>query len=206
MAVRQCGWAMLSSNTPREVMDLGLVSHLATAIALNYGILRNLPENNTNTNTTKPKRINDGEIKLNLAIDSPRSSSGPSQSQSHSNDSTPCSSPPQSPNHKIPLGLTPKNSIDEHLHNHWVIKHDHHILYYTIDNEYPPSYGWKYNEKTQSALPKQYNLINFGAPPPDITRIPIIPEPMITFMDNDAINHKNGKYFTWKKKKKWTNK
>eukprot|EP01083_Nonionella_stella_P209121 758332_1 len=30
MAVRQCGWAMLSSNTPQEVMDLGLVSHLAT--------------------------------------------------------------------------------------------------------------------------------------------------------------------------------
>eukprot|EP01084_Bolivina_argentea_P252916 424685_1 len=125
---------------------------------------------------------NDSEIKLNLAMDSP-SSSGPSQSQSHSNDSTPCSSPPQSPNHKIPLRLTPKNSIDEHLYNHWVIKHDKHILYYTkdkdinsIDNEYPPSYGWKYNEKNQSSLPKQYNLINFGAPPPGITRVSIIPE------------------------------
>eukprot|EP01083_Nonionella_stella_P143712 447223_1 len=30
MACRQCGWAMLCSNTPQEVMDLGLVAHLAT--------------------------------------------------------------------------------------------------------------------------------------------------------------------------------
>eukprot|EP01083_Nonionella_stella_P091619 256215_1 len=30
MAVRQCGWSLLCSNTAQEVMDLGLVAHLAT--------------------------------------------------------------------------------------------------------------------------------------------------------------------------------
>lgn len=170
-------------------------------------------------------REEDGhEIKLNLTLESPSSSShsqtfsnkfvehsvlsqsGASPKFSimatngnHSNDSTPCSSPPQSPRDKLPSRrsqpkLTPGNSIDEYLYNHWVIKYENDILYYTkdkedsIDNEYPPSYGWRYNEKNQSLLPKQYlenanDLINFGAPPPGITRIPIIPEPMITYQD-----------------------
>ena len=165
------------------------------------------------------------EIKLNLPLESPSSSSHSQSfnrfqentnaspkfsvmatngysSNNNSNNSTPCSSPPQSPRDKLPSRrsqpkLTPDNSIDDYLYNHWVIKYDNDILYYTkdkqdngYDNEYPPSYGWKYNEKNQSELPKTYlenanDLINFGAPPPGITRIPIIPEPMITFLEHD---------------------
>merc|ERR1711933_334224 len=154
----------------------------------------------------------DNEIKFNLSLESPSSSSSMRHDQSspkfsnntnNSNNSTPCSSPPQSPRNggnitkKTNPRLTPGNSIDEYLYNHWVIKYENDILYFTkdkedsIDNEYPPSYGWKYNEKNQSSLTKSYleNAYN----PIGITRIPIIPEPMI-INNNNNNNNNNGVY------------
>eukprot|EP01084_Bolivina_argentea_P112252 200220_1 len=157
------------------------------------------------------------EIKPNFDAPSPHGSpslpsqtfniavSGAAAAASSSNTSTPCSSPPpESPLSRAIPRLSYADSNEDTLVNHWVIKCEHDILYYTkdkhegnnsIDNEYPPSYGWNYNEKNQSSLPKSYQkgnaLINFGAPPPGITRIPIIPEPMIKTFKNGTSSPNN---------------
>ena len=111
----------------------------------------------------------------------------------NSNTSTPCSSPPQSPRNKPKLITA--DLCDDQLYNEWVIQHENDVLYHTkdhedsIDNEYPPSYGWKYNERNESTLPRSYlestsDLINFGAPPPGITRS----YPLWSPLDSETFN------------------
>ena len=56
MAVRQCGWSLLCSNSPQEVMDLGLVSHLATVKA-RVPILHFFDGNRTSHEINKIHRI-----------------------------------------------------------------------------------------------------------------------------------------------------
>ena len=61
MAVRQCGWSLLCSNSPQEVMDLGLVSHLATVKA-RVPILHFFDGNRTSHEIQKIHRIPYEEI------------------------------------------------------------------------------------------------------------------------------------------------
>jgi len=56
MAVRQTGWSLLCSNSPQEVMDLGLVSHLATVKA-RVPILHFFDGNRTSHEINKIHRI-----------------------------------------------------------------------------------------------------------------------------------------------------
>ncbi len=57
--------------------------------------------------------------------------------------------------------------MGEYVNNHWVIKHDNYILYYTKDskdinsmNNHPPGYEWKYIMKKMHLL--YQNNITYG--------------------------------------------
>merc|ERR1712228_187928 len=68
MAVRHCGWSMLCSNTPQEVMDLALVSHLATVKA-RVPILHFFDGNRTSHEIQKIHRIPYEDIETLVRLD-----------------------------------------------------------------------------------------------------------------------------------------
>ncbi len=68
MAIRQCGWAMLCSNTPQEVMDLALVSHLST-VKSRVPFLHFFDGNRTSSEIQKIHRIPYEDISKLVRVD-----------------------------------------------------------------------------------------------------------------------------------------